>query len=138
MKWIGWTAAIIAFCLMLYTCALPGDLPADDDTGAGLAGTYTVNGVDPLGVEYSGTVVITATDVTDRYEVGWIVTGGIHEGIGVVDGSTFEVSWAAIASGGGTGSGTATYRIGTDGVLRGTRWITGVAEPGTEEIFPDP
>ena len=130
--------AIVAFALMLYTCALPGDLPADDDQGVGLAGTYSVNGVDPLGVEYSGTVIITTTDVVDRYEIEWIVTGGIHGGIGELDGSIFEVEWAEIVSSGGSGRGTASYRVGPDGVLRGTRSVSGFPDPGTEDIFPDP
>ena len=40
-------------------CGLPGD--ALDD-GEGILGTYVVNGTDPTGVEYSGTVMITTAD----------------------------------------------------------------------------
>ncbi len=54
------------FLLMLYSCALPGDFAVGKDSEVGLSGTYTVNGLDAQGVEYSGTVVIVATDVVDH------------------------------------------------------------------------
>lgn len=132
-----WIVGIAAFGAMLYTCALPGDLPADEDTG-GFAGTYTVNGVDPLEVEYSGTVTISATEDTTRYDVEWIITGSIQRGIGRLDGDEFTVDWSAIASGGGTGSGRAIYTVQPDGRLVGVKTVDGAASEGTEEIFPDP
>jgi hypothetical protein len=132
-----WIVGIGAFGLMLYTCALPGDLPADGDR-TGFAGTYTVNGVDPLEVEYSGTVIITETSNTTRYDVEWIVTGGIHRGVGTRSGDEFTVDWSAISSGGGTGSGTAVYVIEPDGRLVGTKSVDGFELAGTEEIVPAP
>jgi hypothetical protein len=130
--------SFLALGLMLYFCALPGDLPADTDTGTGLAGTYSVNGIDPLGVEYSGTVVIVETDLANTFDVEWIVTGGIHRGTGSRLDQRFDVEWQSIASGGGTGSGTARYDILDDGRLVGTRSVDGFDLTGTEEIFPDP
>jgi len=59
MKLLWWVVGITAFLIMLYNCALPGDLAVGRDRDNGLAGTYTVNGVDPTGIEYSGTVIIT-------------------------------------------------------------------------------
>jgi hypothetical protein len=132
---IYWIAGSLAFGLMLYTCALPGDLPADTES-VGLPGIYTVNGVDPEGVEYSGTVVIAATDEINRFDVEWIVTGGIHRGIGVRTGTNLQVDWEAISSGGGTGSGIARYTIEQDGRLIGTKTVDGFDLAGTEEIFP--
>ncbi len=136
-KLLVWIVAIAAFGAMLYTCALPGVFPADDDSD-GFAGTYTVNGVDPLGVEYSGIVTIVETDDTTRYEVEWIVTGVIQQGVGRLSGDTFMVDWSTIASGGGIGNGTATYTVQADGRLLGTKLVNGFDLEGTEEIFPAP
>ena len=136
VKSLAWAAGIAVFGLMLYTCAVPGHLRTGR-TGEGLAGTYTVNGVDPLGTEYSGTVIITATDIEARYEIEWIVTGAIHRGTGGQDGSRFVVDWTSVATAGGSGAGTGIYTIKDDGRLVGTRSVDGVDDPGTEEIFPE-
>ncbi|MDW3179256.1 MAG: hypothetical protein R8J94_17810 [Acidimicrobiia bacterium] len=136
-KLFTWSIAIAAFGAMLYTCALPGVFPADDDS-AGFAGTYTVNGVDPLGVDYSGTVTIVETSVASEYEIEWIVTGVIHQGLGRLNGDSFVAHWSTIASGGGTGSGVASYTVQPDGRLLGSKTISGFDLAATEEIFPAP
>ncbi len=136
-KLLVWVAAVAAFGAMLYTCALPGVFPADDDS-SGFAGTYTVNGVDPLGVEYSGTVTIVPTDDTTRYVIEWIVTGVIQEGFGRLSDDTFTVDWSTVASGGGVGTGTARYTVETDGRLVGSKSVDGFDLEGTEEMFPAP
>ena len=118
----------------LAMCGLPGD---SLDDGAGIVGTYVVNGVDPAGIEYSGTVTINPTDVVDEYTVQWIVTGTIQQGEARLRGARLTVEWTTVTSARGISSGTAEYTVGTDGVLRGTRRIDGVAEIGTEEIFPE-
>ena len=118
----------------LAMCGLPGDSLED---GVGIVGTYVVNGVDPNDVEYSGTVTIGASDGPDEYVIQWIVTGTIQEGLGVLSGNRFTVEWQTVTSARGTSSGTAEYVVGDDGVLRGTRRVDGVDEPGTEEIFPE-
>ncbi|MGI9612578.1 MAG: hypothetical protein ACR2QO_06705 [Acidimicrobiales bacterium] len=134
-----WVVGVVAFLVMLYSCALPGDLAVGRDSGSdGLAGTYAVNGVDPSGVEYSGTVIIRDGEVSDTVTIEWIVTGAVHEGSGVVRGDQLDVEWQTVSSGSGGGEGTAVYRIEGDGSLVGTRLIDGVAEPATEEIFPEP
>lgn len=134
---LGWIVAIVAFGVMFYACALPGVFPAADD-GGGFAGTYTVNGVDPLGVEYSGTATIAETDNTDQFEVEWIVTGVIQRGVGTLSGDSFDVDWTTTASGGGTGSGTASYDVQPDGDMIGTKLVDGFDIVGTEELFTAP
>jgi hypothetical protein len=136
-KWVLIGLAVIGFLVMLYSCALPGALPAGLE-GDGLAGTYTVNGIDPTGVEYGGTAVLTATDDPGTYGIEWIVTGGIHDGTGVLAGDQLTVTWSTLQSAGGTGAGTGRYTLTDDGRLVGTRSIDGVDEPGTEELFPEP
>ncbi len=137
MKWLWWVGGIVAFLVMIYSCALPGDLAVGRDDGDTLAGTYTVNGVDPTGVEYSGTVVITPAEGRDRYTIEWIITGAIHTGTAVVRGDEVTAEWRTIASGGGTGAGTARYTVEADGSLVGTRLVDGVDEPAVEEILPE-
>lgn len=139
MKWVWWGVGTVAFLVMLYFTALPGDLPAADDGGAdgGLAGTYTVNGVDPTGNEYSGTVVIRATDDVVRYEVEWIVTGAIQFGEGLVEGRRFTVDWTEVNNATDTGTGPIVYEIQPNGELAGTWFAEGFDEPGTETVFPD-
>jgi hypothetical protein len=114
-------------------CGLPGDTLHQE----GLVGTYVVNGEDPNGVEYSGTVTITSTDTAGRYVVEWIVTGTIQRGDATLDGDRLSVVWTTVTSGRGDASGTAEYTVGDDGALRGTRTIDGVDLTGTEEIFPE-
>ena len=108
-------------------CGLPGDTI---DNGPGIAGTYVVNGVDPLDVEYSGTVTIVER-TGNEYGVEWIVTGTVQRGIGRLNGDDFVVDWETVASARGESSGTAEYVVGSDGVLRGSA-------PSTASICPAP
>lgn len=134
---IARTALVFAgLVLMVYYCALPNDLPADDPIEAGLDRTYTVNGVDPTGGEYSGVVDIRRQS-DGSYEIQWIVTGGIQRGIGQRVGNRFEAGWEAVAGVGENRSGTAVYDIFDDGRLVGTRSVDGSDDTGTEELFPD-
>jgi hypothetical protein len=144
-----WIAIAVGFGLMLYTCALPGDLPAAVDTSDGLAGTYSVNGVNPNGSELAGTAVFTATDDPDVFDFELIVTGSIQTGRAVRSGDLVEVTWETVSSAADqTLTGTADYTVGADGTLTGT-WT--VNDPdgsggsddngqsqGTIELFPEP
>ena len=135
MKRVWWVAGVIVFLGFLYFTALPGDLAVGRDDETGLSGTYTVNGVDPTGREYSGTLVITRTG-TDTYALEWIITGSIVSGVGTHSGDRLLVDWettAAVTS----GTGRATYDIRSDGSMIGTRVVNGLEGSGTEEIFPE-
>ena len=134
MRRIWWIPIIIASLVFLYFTALPGDLAVGRDSEDGIAGTYTVNGLNPLGEEYSGTAVIVATD--SGFDVEWIVTGVIQRGTGNLEGSTFTTTWEATSAAAG-GAGRSIYVIQSDGSLVGERFIDGVDEPGTEELFPE-
>ena len=112
-------------------------VPRDADVGPGLAGTYVVNGTDPVGVEYSGTVTIGATDQPNVYGIEWLVTGGIQQGTGRLTGDVFEGTWTGVgAERGSSTSGTFRYTVGSDHVLRGVRTVDGVAGEAAEEILP--
>ena len=116
----------------LAMCGLPGD---SLDDGDGIVGTYVVNGVDPAGIEYSGTVTI--REAGTGYAVQWLVTGSIQAGTGTLVGDRFVVDWQTVTDPRGASTGTAEYVVGDDGVLRGNRTVDGVDDAGTEEIFPE-
>lgn len=125
--------ALILCVGLLAACTVPG---SQVEVGDGLAGTYVVNGVDPLGIEYSGTVVIGETESADEFVLSWIVTGSIQSGTGIRTGDTLDVEWQ-VAEGPRSGStGTAIYTITEDGWLVGERSIAGTDGVGTEEIIP--
>ncbi len=119
----------------LAMCGLPGDSLDDAD---GIVGTYVVNGTDPAGVEYSGTVTISPASGVDIYDVQWLVTGSIQRGTGRLSGNRLTVEWETVTSPRGDSTGTATYTVDADGILRGERTVDGADGIGTEEIFPEP
>lgn len=126
----------LAVALVLAGCfVVPGSTLEDRP---GIAGTYIVNGVDPVGIEYSGTVVIEATERPDAFTINWVITGAILEGDGILQGDRLTVDWRTVESPRGPSSGTAVYTVEDDGRLVGTRTIDGVEGTGTEEIFPEP
>ncbi len=125
----------LVLALAVVGCSVPGSEVVD---GEGITGTYTVNGTDAVGIEYSGTVVIEATDESDVYAIQWIITGSIQEGTGRLRGDRLEVDWRSVTEPRDGGSaGTAVYTVQSDGDLVGTRTIDGVDGVGTEEIFQE-
>ncbi len=124
---------LLALALIVGACTVPGsqveDLP-------GLAGTYVANGIDPLGVEYSGTVIISEGADPGEYAITWLITGAVQEGFGRLAGDRFTVEWTTRHGGRGDSSGTATYEVGPGGALIGERTVDGLAGFGTEEIYP--
>lgn len=128
------TLAAAVVSVVVTACAIPGSTIR---SGPGLVGTYVVNGVDPLGVEYSGTVIIGRASDPGTYTVEWIVTGAIHEGIGSHSGSRFVVDWSTVSGPRKGARGVAEYTVEGDGRLVGTRTVDGLDGVGAEEIFPD-
>ena len=140
VSWLKWLGGFAALVLMVYACALPGRFPVgrDDDDAGGLAGIYTVNGVDPTGAEYSGTLTIVATDDPRTFDVQWLVTGARQEGVGQLRGQRFTVTWDEVANATGQGFATTEYLIAADGSMTGTWRAEEFDRPGTEDVFPEP
>jgi hypothetical protein len=125
------TAAVL---LLAFTaCTLPG---SQVDVGDGLAGTYVVNGIDALGIEYSGTAVIGETSRPNEFVFSWIVTGSIQTGTGTRTGDAIEVEWQVTEGPRSGSTGSATYTVNDSGWLVGERTIDGTDGVGTEEIIP--
>ena len=111
--------------------ASPGAVPT-------LTASYTVNGVDPQGTEYSGNLQVRPGDAPGAYALQWIITGSIQEGFGQVQGNQLLVRWRT-SDGIGLGvTGVTTYTITTAGELYGPRTVDGVEKAGEEKAFPNP
>jgi hypothetical protein len=126
-------AVTIALLLanLLTSCAFP-----EEAFDGSLEGTYYINGFDHQGVEYGGHLTITPTDQDDTYEMQWIVTGSVQEGVGTVSGTQLLVEWDAIEGFDPTSHGTAVYEIADDGGLNGERTVEGQEGVATEEALP--
>ena len=113
---------------------------ADAPAGAvpPLAASFTVNGVDPQGTEYSGNLQVRSGDAPGTYALQWIITGSIQEGFGQLQGNQLLVRWRTSDDIGLGVTGVTTYTITTAGELYGPRTIDGVEKAGEEKAFPNP
>ncbi len=117
---------------------LGADAPADNVPD--IVGEYALNAEDFMHEEYGGTLIITATGKPNEYQFQWLVSGGIQEGIGKLEGNKINVTWKSVDTGAGESlSGTASYTVTVNGELYGTRTIEGVMEEPTKETaYPNP
>ncbi len=132
---------ILLIALSLASCRgkpVPLSEDASPDNVPNIVGEYAVNGFDPQGQEYGGTLIITQGAQPNEYKLQWIVTGGMQEGTGILEGNQLNVTWKSTVGSNNEASGTATYTITTLGQLYGTRTVNGGEGEGREEIFPNP
>lgn len=64
------------------------------ETQVGVGGTYKVEGTNPSGAAYEGTVVITG-DAANGYQFKWTIAGDSFDGTGTLEGDTLTVDWGA-------------------------------------------
>lgn len=126
---VRWTAGLILLLLVLAWFNAPNPISGRDATDPFL-GRWLVNGTDPFGKEYSGSLTILAGD-DGGYRVEWIVTGAIVSGTGELAGDRLAVRWTR-REGGRDAAGTAEYVIADDGRLIGSVTTDGVAAVGSE------
>ncbi len=136
-------AALVLALALLSGCSDDGEgeiKGADASPGAvpTLAASYTVNGVDPQGTEYSGNLQVRPSDAPETYALQWIITGSIQEGIGQLRGNQLLVRWRTNDGIGLGVTGVTTYTITTEGELYGPRTIDGHEKTGEERAFPNP
>lgn len=129
----------VFFTLGLAACRGKGVVGPDapPDNVPAIIGSFSVNGVDPLGTEYGGNLTITSGDTADTYNLQWIVTGSVQEGNGRLEGNTLHVEWETVSSAGEQSQGTATYTVTVNGELHGTRTVESHSGEGTETAFPN-
>lgn len=136
-------AALVLALALLSGCSDDGEgeiKGADASPGAvpTLAASYSVNGVDPQGTEYSGNLQVRPGDAAGTYALQWIVTGSIQEGLGQLNGNQLAVRWRTIEGFGLGATGVTTYTITTEGELYGPRTVDGTDRAGEEKAFPNP
>ena len=137
------TIKILFLTLLIFAsaCTRRGDgslaPDAPPDAVPPLEGDYVVNGLDPLGTEYSGVLTIFTTDIPDKYSMQWIIVGSIQHGKGILEGNVLRVEWDSLEEVGGGMHGTSTYTVTVNGQLYGTRTVDGQTEKGTETAYPN-
>lgn len=124
---------VVLLALSAPACVLTGGKDATPDS---IVGSYLLNGVDPTGAEYAGHLFIQSGERPEEYRLQWIVSG-IQEGVGRLDGSRLEVTWATVSGVDPSAHGKAVFEVKPDGSLVGTRTIVGMDAVGTEEAFPN-
>ncbi len=133
---------ILAAAIGLSACARnkPGPLGADApaDNVPNIVGSYAVNAVDPTGEQYGGTLTITKGEQPNEYKFQWLISGGIQEGTGALEGNQLIFTWNSLAGTDQQVSGTGVYTVTVDGQLYGIRTIDGLETPGTETAYPNP
>lgn len=140
MKKTLWLFILIFAALLLNGCTRnkPGPLTAPADPAAlpSILGDYAVNGTDPTGAEYGGTLHIEG-DGAGAYKLYWVVTGSLQSGSGQIEGNQLLVTWQTYGSATGDIRGTATYTITQTGQLDGIRLIEGNPTQGIEVAYPN-
>ncbi len=125
--------------LFLAACSQPAKLGSDAPANAvpDLVGDYGLNGISPNGIEYAGTVTVQPGDGAGQYKIQWLITGGIQEGTGILDGNVLKLQWKSLDSVAGQTSGTGSYTVTVNGELYGKRTTDGVDGSSTETCYPN-
>lgn len=133
---------ILVAAISLSACGRnkPGPLGADAPAGniPIIVGSYAVNALDPTGEQYGGTLTITEGGQPNEYKFQWLISGGIQEGTGVLEGNQLTFTWNSLAGTDQDVSGTGVYTVTVNGELYGIRTIEGLEIPGTETAYPNP
>lgn len=134
---------LVLFLLALSLTACRGDpaelgMDAPADNVPSIVGEYALNAFDPTGEEYGGSLFITAGEAPNEYELQWLVSGGIHQGTGTLEGNQLTFTWQSLAETDQDVSGSGSYTVTVNGELYGTRYIDGVENPGVESAYPNP
>ncbi len=140
MKRIAILFLLLTFFLSACGRNKPGPLGADApaDNIPDILGSYALNATDPHGEEYGGTLTISAGGQPNEFKFQWLVSGGIQEGAGTLEGNKLIFTWVSIAGADQAISGTGEYTITVDGQLYGTRLLEGMDVPGEETAYPNP
>ncbi|HNN14332.1 MAG TPA: hypothetical protein PKL78_12285 [Anaerolineales bacterium] len=138
----------LVFLLLLIALSLtacggrkpPAPLGADApvDNVPSVLGSFALNATDPTGEQYGGTLTITNGNKPNEYKLQWLVSGGIQEGVGTLQGNQLTFTWASLSGTDQEITGTGEYTITVNGELYGTRTIDGLDQPGIESAYPNP
>lgn len=143
MKRITFFTLLMALALTLTACfprrtpaPLGADAPADNVPS--IINEYALNAEDATGERYGGSLFITAGSQPNEYNLQWLVSGDIQEGVGTLEGNQLTFTWQSIEGTDQFLSGNGVYTVTVNGELYGPRYIDGVEKPGTESAYPNP
>jgi hypothetical protein len=140
MKKLSLLLLLIAVSLTACGRKPPAPLGADApvDNVPSIIGSFALNANDPTGEQYGGTLSIFAGDAPNEYKLQWLVSGGIQEGTGTLEGNQLTFTWHSTSGTDQDVSGEGVYTVTINGELYGTRSINGVEQPGVESAYPNP
>ncbi len=115
---------------------LSADAPADNVPD--IVGSYALNAADGTGEEYGGTLTVFEGNDQNEYKLQWLVSGGIQEGTGILEGNQLNFIWHSVEGTDQNLSGHGAYTVTINGELYGERYIDGVERPGLEAAYPNP
>lgn len=135
--------SILFLLLALSLTACRGDpaqlgVDASADNVPNIIGSYALNATDPTGEEYGGTLTILEGEQPNEYKMQWLVSGGIQQGTGTLEGNVLTFNWQSLAETDQDVFGVGSYTVTVNGELYGTRTIDGLEVPGVEAAYPNP
>ena len=128
MRKVAPLVLIVSLLIAALACSLGSNAPNSD-----IVGKYDLEGTNPDGTGYSGTVEI--VNAGDGYDLTWTIDSGpqaqIETGHGTLDGQTLTALWQMADN---SSSGTEQFTINSDGTLDGTWKIEGSEDEGQEVL----
>ncbi len=118
----------------------PAPLGADApiDNVPNIIGEYGLNAEDATHERYGGSLFVTAGSQPNEYNLQWLVSGDIQEGVGKLEGNQLTFTWQSIEGTDQSLSGYGSYTVTINGELYGERYVDGVEKPGIESAYPNP
>jgi len=114
---------------------LGADAPADNVPE--IIGEYALNAEDATHERYGGSLFVTAGSQPNEYNLQWLVSGDIQEGVGTLAGNQLTFTWQSISETDQYLTGHGVYTVTVNGELYGERYIDGVEGPGIESAYPN-
>ena len=108
---LGTAAAVVVVVLLV------GSAVHAADTGSDICGLFAVEGVNPDGKLYTGTVEITQRG--NAYAMTWSIANQTYRGVALRQGDVLSASWQV----GGGKAGVVVYRIRNRGTKLAGEWI---------------
>ncbi|MBI2331182.1 MAG: hypothetical protein HYU84_03270 [Chloroflexi bacterium] len=133
---------LLLLALTLSACGRKPPAPLGADTPADnvpdIIGEYALNAKDATGEQYGGSLFVTAGSQSNEYNLQWLVSGDIQEGVGTLEGNQLTFTWKSVEGTDQYLTGHGVYTVTVNGELYGERFVDGVDEPGTESAYPNP
>jgi predicted small lipoprotein YifL len=140
MKQISFLLLLLALTVTACGRKPPAPLGADApaDHVPEIIGAYALNAEDATHERYGGSLFITTGSQPGEYNLQWLVSGDIQEGVGTLEGNQLTFTWKSVEGTDQHLTGYGVYTVTVNGELYGERFVDGVDQPGTESAYPNP